>query len=80
MLHELHKLGWTEKQREAVHAFFDAPENDQECRDNLRMARTSNADEVNQYYDQQNHGCCGFCDKELEVEGETILVGYNYGH
>ena len=80
MLYELKEKGWTDKQIEAVHAFFDAPENDQECRDNLRMARASNVEECNHYDNLVYYGCCGFCDKELEVEGEIIRVGYNYGH
>lgn len=80
MLHELKAKGWTDNQVEAVYAFFDAPEHDQECRDNLRMARASNVEECHHYEDMVHHGCCGSCDMEIEVDGEKILVGYNYGH
>jgi len=57
---------------------------DLECRyefaDNFRFARQDNADEIRTYQNAYDHGCCGFYDTDLTVDGQTILIGFNYGH
>lgn len=77
---ELKLRGWSEKEIQATLDFFEAEENQQDCRDNLRTAKADSEEETNKYWEIESTGCCGFCDKVLDVDGVKILVGYNYGH
>jgi len=51
-----------------------------DCADNHRYAVVGNQEQVDRYYELQSNGCCGFVDVELEVDGQTLLFGFNYGH
>lgn len=51
-----------------------------DCADNFRYAHEDNKEELDLYYTKQGNGCCGFVDVEFEVDGRTLLYGFNYGH
>lgn len=79
-MNELKSKGWTDEQIAKVQEFLDLPENDEDCRDTLRFARSNHPDEVMEYRNIQQGGCCGSRDVEL-LDGENvIMVGFNYGH
>jgi len=78
---------WPKTLRDAVNAEIDKWWNSEEghpcqdqCCDNWRYARASNEEEVFNYEASAEEGCCGFFDTTIEVEGETIMIGFNYGH
>ena len=51
------------------------------CCDNTRVARKGNTSQVRRYKSQRAGGCCGFADFEaVGPDGNTYLLGYNYGH
>lgn len=70
----------TENEKTAI----DKWENDNcehyDCVDNFRYARQDNLSEVMEYETRRENGCCGFVDVEFEVDGRTLLYGFNYGH
>ena len=51
-----------------------------DCADNIRIARQSCQDEVMNYEDAKNHGCCGFFDEEVQTPDGVVMLGFNYGH
>lgn len=81
----LRKYGWTKAEIRTAWMHLveiNHDEDNYENTDNLRMARKSNEQEVAEYREAAEKGCCGLYDEELVVEGtgETILFGFNYGH
>lgn len=48
--------------------------------DNYRYAEKGNLEQEKKYRELKSKGCCGFYDTEMEVNGKTYLVGWNYGH
>jgi hypothetical protein len=77
---------WPENLQVALDAAIEAWDDDKDhpyhdpCVDNWRVARGSNAEEVAKYEHDEQHGCCGSYHQEIEVDGETLWVGFNYGH
>jgi hypothetical protein len=51
-----------------------------ECDDNHRIALKGDAHDEARYQHQQQSGCCGEFDTEVEVDGVTWKIGCNYGH
>lgn len=68
----------------AVDQWFD--QNDPESTkfenvDNTRYAFEDVPEQVEQYYDIAQSGCCGFLDTKITLPGGRILMfGFNYGH
>lgn len=51
------------------------------CVDNFRVALKRNSSQRRRYRNVQKRGCCGSHDFEaVGPDGETYLLGYNYGH
>jgi hypothetical protein len=48
--------------------------------DNWRWADKGSPWEVVNYKEAYDSGCCGSWDEEVEFEGKTYLLGFNYGH
>jgi hypothetical protein len=48
--------------------------------DNERFAFLDDAKAMSSYTRQQNSGCCGFFDREIQVAGRAAMIGCNYGH
>lgn len=63
-----------------LNSFFDEQSKSHEFMDNFRVAKKDSPEDVKQYKALRKKGCCGFFDEELEIEGETYLVGFNFGH
>lgn len=55
-------------------------EQDLEYADNHRFAYTDDDIAMEQYEQQQFHGCCGSFDSIIEVDGRRAYIGCNYGH
>ena len=53
---------------------------DDPCVDNTRFAWVDDPAAVTEYRDNQNHGCCGFFDAEIVIDGRKAIIGCNYGH
>lgn len=53
---------------------------DKDCVDNERWARKRNSPDRRRYAKARKSGCCGFYDAEIIIDGETYLIGFNYGH
>ena len=51
-----------------------------ECVDNIRIARSGDSDSIQQYELQRAHGCCGYVDEEIHVDGLLWFYGFNHGH
>lgn len=53
-----------------------------QCRDNCRFARADSNKEKRHYGRLKRGGCCGFFDERVKcpIDGNTYLVGCNYGH
>lgn len=77
---------WPADLVQAVEGWFTTVEDDDDhpindpCVDNWRYARADNADEVAAFEDAERDGCCGFFNTEIECDGTTIMLGFNYGH
>jgi hypothetical protein len=50
------------------------------CVDNYRFAYDDDSEAVMKYKESQNHGCCGFYDQEIKINGRPAMIGCNYGH
>lgn len=50
------------------------------CVDNERWARKRNSPDRRRYKKAKKSGCCGFYDAEIVIDGQTYLIGFNYGH
>lgn len=48
--------------------------------DNYRFAFLDNQKEIDEYEDVKGHGCCGFFDEEIIVNGRNAIIGCNFGH
>ena len=57
---------------------LEAPGED--CIDNTRFAYLDNPEEMEDYENSQEEGCCGFFDMEILVAGRKATIGCNYGH
>lgn len=76
---------WTERYGEAVadalHDWFE--QNAYGKHDNVDAVRAAKvgvyAEQV-EYDAIQDGGCCGSVDVEIEIDGVTYAVGFNYGH
>lgn len=55
-------------------------DNNYECADNFRYARIGDKFQEHIYQEIQDSGCCGFYDKEIDVDGIKYKIGFNYGH
>lgn len=56
--------------------------NGDSCIDNERIAEVDNLEEVENYNNQIQIGCCGFEDSEYYSEQfyKRFKIGFNYGH
>lgn len=80
---QLRAAGWTDAQVAAVGAHLETTYNnfqEYENTDNLRLARANVESEVAAYKAAQADGCCGSYDETIEVDGVTIMIGFNFGH
>lgn len=50
------------------------------CIDNSRFAFTDDDNEMRIYQEQVDHGCCGFYENTVIVDGRWARIGCNYGH
>lgn len=79
----LRAAGWTDAQIAAVEAHLETTYNNFDeyaNTDNLRLARTNVEPEVRAYNAAKIAGCCGGYDETIEVDGVTIMIGFNFGH
>ncbi len=53
---------------------------DDPCTDNYRLAYLNNLDEMGNYFNQRDNGCCGYFDRRIVIGGEEAFIGCNYGH
>ena len=53
---------------------------DDSCQDNYRVAIKSKRNQRHRYNKLKAHGCCGYWDEEFVYQGETYMIGLNYGH
>jgi hypothetical protein len=53
-----------------------------EFADNFRVAETSNLDEMDEYQQRMDRGCCGFHDEYWtdKETGREFAIGCNFGH
>jgi hypothetical protein len=58
--------------------WFREQEND--CKDNFRVARVGDRQRYHHYMKQKRRGCCGSVDTTTTLWGTQYHVGYNYGH
>lgn len=73
----------TDAQKEAIGDWEDENNitGDFECQDNFRYANPENQEEMHEYEDIKDGGCCGSHDVELKCSDGTVLwYGFNYGH
>lgn len=64
-------LAWAERK---------VKENDMDYCDNFRVADLNVEEQIKFYKKMQSQGCCGFFDEIIEIEGKTIMIGWNFGH
>jgi hypothetical protein len=64
----------------ALMGIVDADPWTYEYADTFRVAPQSDPIAVAAYAAVQRSGCCGALDTQVEVDGQTFLVGCNYGH
>lgn len=50
------------------------------CIDNNRLAYTDDEDAVILYDKATDHGCCGFFDTLVIINGRDAMIGCNFGH
>lgn len=55
-------------------------EADFDCVDNERVADKSKKRQRKRFWKQAETGCCGSHYEEVELNGKTYMVGFNYGH
>lgn len=48
--------------------------------DNFRVANMNSQEEMDAFEEQSMNGCCGSYETEIEINGETWMIGCNYGH
>ena len=51
-----------------------------EYMDNERVALSTDPEQVAEYNDRKENGCCGSVDRQLKIGDKVYLVGFNYGH
>lgn len=84
-LSNLEKLIYEDKEErkkifEIIKKIIEDSNNYYECVDNYRYARIGDKYQEHLYQVAEERGCCGFYDKEIEVEGIKYKIGFNYGH
>jgi hypothetical protein len=56
-------------------------QNDLDCSDNIRIADVDDTEEMKQYEQIAEKGCCGsFEEVIIHPNGKKIMIGCNYGH
>lgn len=51
------------------------------CADNLRIAWLGDSDQVREFADRMDNGCCGSYNFSVSKSpSQTYLIGFNYGH
>ena len=77
----LRQRGWSAEEVAAAASHLDRIDwNNYEYADNFRYARNWVDQELKEYQDALNRGCCGYSDREIPVAPGIVLVGFNYGH
>lgn len=51
-----------------------------EYADNYRVARNNDSEALDEFEAQSMNGCCGSYETEVVIDGETWMIGCNYGH
>jgi hypothetical protein len=73
--------GLSDQIREWASRELDAHSADEDCRDNWRVARLGNRNQMRRYRRQKENGCCGEAEFFLTgPDGHNYVLGYNYGH
>jgi len=67
-------------QEQAIAKWWEENGDGYEYADNFRHAIVGNVEQEQEYKRIYDGGCCGACDVLLEVDGETLMYGFNYGH
>ena len=53
---------------------------DDSCVDNYRLAFEGDEEAEGKYMHAQSHGCCGYFDSVVRIDGKLAKIGCNYGH